>query len=173
MGWITMTPQEVLEQLAQHGINITIRTLQRWVNDELIPTPESGIYKTGGRWTQYPSGTVEEFMATHTLLNHNELPVKRPTAATVRKKALDPLEELHNPTNRAFLFYGDIVNPFVEIWLTTYEKVRAGWPIDKPAEVEYKYTLAEPMNIENVPEYVGTDIVDAPENRVRLRIADD
>ena len=43
-----MGPNEVIDELKKRGVNITVRTLQNWVNAGLIPKPERG--RKGNRW---------------------------------------------------------------------------------------------------------------------------
>jgi len=68
-----MTPDEVIKKLKAQGVNITMRTLQRWVKDELIPAPERGSYgQGGGTWADYPDETVSEALTAYVLKDiHN------------------------------------------------------------------------------------------------------
>lgn len=65
-----MTPDEVLEKLKILGINISRPTLTRYENQGLIPRPKRGaLGRAGGRWTDYPDGTVEETYAAWSLMH--------------------------------------------------------------------------------------------------------
>ncbi len=66
--WELVTPDKVIEKLSEYGIDIGVRTLQRWVKDGLIPTPERGSYGQGkGTWADYPPETVPEALTANLL----------------------------------------------------------------------------------------------------------
>lgn len=169
IGVRKMTPAKVLEELEALNIKVSIRTLQRWVEKELIPKPKEGRYGSGGRWADYPGETIAEFVAGHSLIHHKVYRLKMEAAAEVRKRALRTMEELENPQSRAFLLLGH-PDQFSELWITAYKKAKKGWPLDKPAEVRYKYNIAEPENPLGIPEYHSYELVEAENDRVICEI---
>ena len=66
-GGLKVGPNEVIEELKKRGINITVRTLQNWVNAGLVPKPERGRKGTGGSWADYPPETIPEALTAHLL----------------------------------------------------------------------------------------------------------
>lgn len=78
-----MGPNEVIEELEKRGINITVRTLQNWVNAGLVPKPERGRKGTGGSWADYPEETIPEALTAHLLKDVQRL--KNSEIAEARK----------------------------------------------------------------------------------------
>lgn len=69
-----MKTEEVLERLAELGVVITERTLQRYVKIGLIPKPERKSAGRGkGRITDYPPETPAEAYASHKILHSKDL----------------------------------------------------------------------------------------------------
>jgi len=66
-GGLKVGPNEVIGELKKRGVNITVRTLQNWVNAGLVPKPERGRKGTGGSWADYPPETVPEALTVHLL----------------------------------------------------------------------------------------------------------
>lgn len=59
--------QEMLDRLAQVGINVTIQTLRNWERQRLITPPERGG-GYGGKWSNYAESVLAECYAAHMLL---------------------------------------------------------------------------------------------------------
>ena len=78
-----MGPNEVIEELKKRGINITVRTLQNWVNAGLVPKPERGRKGTGGSWADYPPETIPEALTAHLLKEVQRL--RNPEIAELRQ----------------------------------------------------------------------------------------
>ena len=74
-----MNPDQVIEKLKEHGLDITVRTLQRWVKDGLLPEPKRGTHGRGtGSWADYPDETIPEALTVSILkdvyrLKHSEI----------------------------------------------------------------------------------------------------
>jgi len=84
-------PEMVLEKLRKLGINITERTLQRYVKDGLIPMPRRGSAGYNrGRMVDYDENTPEECYASLCLKDGVKTGVrlKKEQVAAVRKAAL-------------------------------------------------------------------------------------
>lgn len=64
-----LTPDEVCEALTSIGANVSRRTLLNYEEDGLIPVPQRGGGGRGGRYTDYPSETVEEAFAAWSLIH--------------------------------------------------------------------------------------------------------
>jgi hypothetical protein len=54
-----LSPDEIISELKLLGVNMTRRTLLNYEKQHLIEEPERGGGGTGGRWTNYPDGTVD------------------------------------------------------------------------------------------------------------------
>lgn len=71
---IDMTPNEVIEILKEHGINISRRTLLNYENWGLIPQSKRGGLGQGkGRTTDYPDITPAEAYASYKILHAKAL----------------------------------------------------------------------------------------------------
>lgn len=77
--WELVNPDKVIEELQKHGVGITVRTLQRWVKDGLLPEPKRGTHGRGtGSWADYPDETIPEALTVSILkdvyrLKHSEI----------------------------------------------------------------------------------------------------
>mgnify|MGYP000850525282 FL=1 len=77
--WELVNPDKVIEELQKHGVDITVRTLQRWVKDGLLPEPKRGTHGRGtGSWADYPDETIPEALTVSILkdvyrLKHSEI----------------------------------------------------------------------------------------------------
>lgn len=74
-----LTPDEVIEVLRDHGLDITRRTLFNWEKAGLVPEAERGSFgQGGGKWSDYPDETIPEALTAHLLkgvyrLKHAEI----------------------------------------------------------------------------------------------------
>ncbi len=113
-----MTPDEVLEKLKSLGIEVTERTLQRYVKDELIPMPERKSGGRGkGRSTDYKEETPAEFYASHRL--RFEYGLKADIIARCRKRAVDNDLGFSLEASPEYL----IEIGFAKLWLSKVEEV--------------------------------------------------
>lgn len=82
--WELVNPDKVIEELQKHGVDITVRTLQRWVKAGLVPEPKRGSYGQGrGTWADYPEETIPEALTVHVLQGVYQL--KQSEIAEARK----------------------------------------------------------------------------------------
>ena len=83
-----MRPDMVLERLKELGIEVTERTLQKYVKAELVPMPVRKSAGRGkGRIADYAKETPEEFFASHRLMHGPKRCTVKQVSAD-RKKAL-------------------------------------------------------------------------------------
>jgi hypothetical protein len=84
-----MTQNEVLKELLDHDINISVRTLQRYVEWGLIPKPNiTRKGRAGGTKADYPPHTPAEIYAALLLINDSDGRFKVETVRNVREIAL-------------------------------------------------------------------------------------
>lgn len=87
-GISIMGPDTVLKELEKLGINMSERTLQRYVKDDLVPMPERKSGGRGkGRVTDYPEETPVEAYASYNLI-HGEIKLPTEMVAEARYHAL-------------------------------------------------------------------------------------
>ena len=83
-----MRPDIILKKLKELGVEISERTLQRYVKEGLVPMPER---KSGGRGkgkiTDYPESTVAEAYASYCLM-HGDIKLPPKMVAVARNYAL-------------------------------------------------------------------------------------
>ena len=65
----TYSPDDVVTKLATLNVNVSRRTLLNYETWDLIDKPKRGGGGTGGRWTEYPRGVVEQSYAAWCLLH--------------------------------------------------------------------------------------------------------
>jgi len=100
--WAKVTPEKVLAVLSSQGVNITMRTLQRWAKDELIPAPERGSYgQGGGTWADYPDETIPEALTANLLKKVFKL--KNDDVAGARRGYLDGERRFFTDTYKTFI----------------------------------------------------------------------
>ena len=131
------------------------------------PNPQGGSKYLPGRMGDWPETTVEE-IAAYLVLNKQYKAQQAKGLKAIKPKPLLPqlrarAREWYNTRficfgplsghgNREQLrqffeqehipcFVPDITFGFLQTWLTTVEKVRNGWPIDKPATVVFTWSL--------------------------------
>jgi hypothetical protein len=99
--WAKVTPDKVLEVLLSHGVDMNIRTLQRWAKSGLIPTPERGRLGTGGSWADYPDETIPEALTANLLKKVFKL--KNDDVAGARRGYLDGERRFFTDTYKTFI----------------------------------------------------------------------
>jgi len=58
-GGLKVGPNEGIEELKKRGINITVRTLQNWVNAGSCAQAQKGAAREpAGSWADYPPETI-------------------------------------------------------------------------------------------------------------------
>ena len=91
--WELVSPEDVINELEQHGVSLSIRTLQRWVKDGLIPEPERGSHGQGrGTWANYPDDTVPQALTVQVLRKAHKL--KHDQIADARRVAQEGVHSL-------------------------------------------------------------------------------
>ena len=63
-----MSPDEVVNRLAELGAKITCRTLYNYAEWGLIVAPTRGASRGTGKWANYPDGTVKSAFNAYTLM---------------------------------------------------------------------------------------------------------
>lgn len=127
---IIVTPDEVIEKLREHGVDITRRTLFNWETDGLIPEAKRGSYgQGGGKWTHYPDETIIEALTVSILkevyrLRHDEISRAR---KNFNERKLEPYSLLWGAT-------------LARVEADGYEHVRAN---TTPFSVNYPYWSLE------------------------------
>ncbi|CVK17552.1 hypothetical protein [Sporomusa sphaeroides] len=67
-----MSPDELIYRLQKIEVTLSRTTLNRYERDGLIATPKRGGYgRGGGRWTEYPTGTIIEVATAWAMLGGN------------------------------------------------------------------------------------------------------
>ena len=128
--WELVNPAGVIEKLKEHGVDITVRTLQRWVNDGLVPEPKRGNYGRGrGSWADYPAETIIDALTVSILkevyrLRHDEISRAR---KNFNERKLEPYSLLWGAT-------------LARVEADGYEHVRAN---TTPFSVNYPYWSLE------------------------------
>ena len=115
-----MRPDMVLERLKELGIEVTERTLQKYVKAELVPMPVRKSAGRGkGRIADYAKETPEEFFASHRLMHGPKRCTVKQVSAD-RKKALSmDIKALLRET-----FFGGRLEHVTAIeWLSERDKI--------------------------------------------------
>ncbi len=117
-GGLKVGPNEVIEELEKRGINITVRTLQNWVNAGLVPKPERGRKGTGGSWADYPEETIPEALTAYLLKDVQRL--KNSEIAEARRAYREGEQA---PYSEAWGHIADLVkkHPYSEVHLYANE----------------------------------------------------
>ena len=113
-----MRPEVVLRMLSEFGIDITERTLQKYVKNELIPMPERRSAGRGkGRITDYADETPAEFFASYRLMHGP----KRCTTEQVSADRKGIKQDIKAPCGERFLRALEHVTAIE--WLSEQDKI--------------------------------------------------
>lgn len=187
-GVTVLTPDELLEKLAELGITISRNTLHRWTKEGLLPEPERGSLGRGrGRFVHYSKEAVAEAAAAWTVLRYPGIRPSFPVVVDARERALLFDRELRN--NIRALDFSTVSTDAEEpphlawfkqvddmlktgptrlhvVWLVARTKVQRGWPLEKPARVVYVWTAEADRNM-----FVGIRLEEHDEDRVGLSVS--
>lgn len=147
-----MNIEEIITRLHTLGVDIPPGTLRRWAAEGLISAPQRTQNPHGrGRLSDWPETTVEEAAACWALRHFNTrwatptvdaIKRTRRLVGKLRETPFDILKAGLKPDgNRAMFFFSYELHPLIVLWVTTVEKARHGWPIQKPAQVTFAWTI--------------------------------
>lgn len=131
-----MRPDIVLKKLEELGVEISERTLQRYVKDNLIPEPERKSGGRGkGRITDYPEETPTEAYASYYLM-HGDIKLPPKMVAEARNHALHFEENPYVYRDEASGYVTWFIPLFFSDWLLNKGKAEKGI-LDRDVEIAF------------------------------------
>lgn len=130
---------EILSQMNEMGVNATIRTLQRYEAEGLLPVATRGWGDRGfGRVADYPPSALAEFFASYSLVHRYLWKVRFEDVGAVREVALRLERSLWSREElQAFISAHDDKMAAVWYWLVNKARVENEQPADARIGLTY------------------------------------
>ena len=134
-----MNPREIVAEIEKRDYKATTRTLQTYVNKNLVPEPKrSGGGRGIGKIAEYPEETIYEYIASYELINGAAHKVSPDELKIYRKRALELESAQLEKESLAKEYAENIIVVFgAFLWLAYRDLAKAGKPLDGSVGVQY------------------------------------
>lgn len=150
---LAMRLEQIQDKLKELGIEKPLGTLRRWASEGLVPSPNKYQNPNGrGQLSDWPEEFIWEAAAVEVIKKYKFKWSKSTPEAIkeARRIAKEIVSKIENPKytlpassgsdssgQEGYFIHSKELQELILMWIITVEKVKQGWPIEKPAKVRF------------------------------------